>query len=97
MTQQLKLPSLSNVHKRLASPQRQTFREAIRREADHLARLLEVSASIDMDPSADSPEVERRDVVGTFVQAKEIGSECLKDESQMARTAGIRRCAPTIE
>lgn len=44
---------------------------AIRTEADYLAALQDVSALIDLDPEADSPEGERLDVLGTLVQAYE--------------------------
>jgi len=44
---------------------------AIRTEANYLAALREVSALIDLDPAADSPEGERLDVLGTLVQAYE--------------------------
>ncbi|RFO97351.1 transcriptional regulator [Rhodoferax lacus] len=44
---------------------------AIRTEADYLAALQEVSALIDLDPHAESPEGERLDVLGTLVQAYE--------------------------
>ena len=43
--------------------------KAIRTEQDYLAALREVSALIDFDPSLDTPEGERLDVVGTLVQA----------------------------
>ena len=45
--------------------------KAIRTEADYLSALHEVSALIDLDPSAESPEGERLDVLGTLVQAYE--------------------------
>ena len=45
--------------------------KAIRTEADYLAALREVSALIDLDPAADTPEGERLDVMGTLVQAYE--------------------------
>ena len=45
--------------------------KAIRTEADYLTALQEVSVLIDLDPSADSPEGERLDVLGTLVQAYE--------------------------
>jgi HTH-type transcriptional regulator/antitoxin HigA len=45
--------------------------KAIRTEADYLAALREVSVLIDLDPSADDPEGERLDVLGTLVQAYE--------------------------
>ncbi len=45
--------------------------KAIRNEADYLAALQVVSALIDLDPQADSPEGERLDVLGTLVQAYE--------------------------
>ncbi|MEI8169262.1 MAG: transcriptional regulator [Rhodoferax sp.] len=45
--------------------------KAIRTEADYLAALQEVSTLIDLDPSADAPEGERLDVLGTLVQAYE--------------------------
>jgi len=45
--------------------------EVIRTEANYLAALREVSALIDLDPAADSPEGERLDVLGTLVQAYE--------------------------
>jgi HTH-type transcriptional regulator/antitoxin HigA len=45
--------------------------KAIRNEADYLSALQEVSALIDLDPSADSPDGERLDVLGTLVQAYE--------------------------
>ena len=45
--------------------------KAIRTEADYLIALQEVSALIDLDPAADSPEGERLDVLGTLVQAYE--------------------------
>ncbi len=44
---------------------------AIRTEEDYLAALSEVSALIDLDPSTDSPEGERLEVLGTLVQAYE--------------------------
>ena len=43
----------------------------IRTEQDYLAALREVSALIDLDPSLDTPEGERLDVMGTLVQAYE--------------------------
>ena len=43
----------------------------IRTEQDYLAALREVSALIDLDPSLDTPEGERLDVLGTLVQAYE--------------------------
>lgn len=45
--------------------------KAIRTEADYLAALRVVSALVDLDPEADSPEGERLDVFGTLVQAYE--------------------------
>jgi HTH-type transcriptional regulator/antitoxin HigA len=45
--------------------------KAIRTEHDYLAALREVSALIDSDPSPDTPEGERLDVLGTLVQAYE--------------------------
>jgi HTH-type transcriptional regulator/antitoxin HigA len=45
--------------------------KVIRTENDYLAALHEVSALIDLDPSVDSPEGERLDVLGTLVQAYE--------------------------
>ena len=45
--------------------------KAIRTEADYLTALQEVSALIDIDPAADSPDGERLDVLGTLVQAYE--------------------------
>jgi HTH-type transcriptional regulator/antitoxin HigA len=45
--------------------------KAIRTETDYLVALQDVSALIDLDPSADSPEGERLDVLGTLVQAYE--------------------------
>jgi HTH-type transcriptional regulator / antitoxin HigA len=45
--------------------------KAIRSEPDYLAALREVSALIDLDPAADSPDGERLDVLGTLVQAYE--------------------------
>jgi HTH-type transcriptional regulator/antitoxin HigA len=45
--------------------------KVIRRREDYLAALREVSALIDLDPFADSPEGERLDVLGTLVQAFE--------------------------
>jgi HTH-type transcriptional regulator/antitoxin HigA len=46
--------------------------KAIRTEADYLTAVHEVSALIDLDPSADSPEGERLEVLGTLVQAYEV-------------------------
>ena len=43
----------------------------IRTEQDYLAAFREVSALIDLDPSLDTPEGERLDVLGTLVQAYE--------------------------
>ena len=40
-------------------------------EADYLAALDQVSALIDVDPSPDTPDGERLDVLGTLVQAYE--------------------------
>jgi HTH-type transcriptional regulator/antitoxin HigA len=45
--------------------------KALRTEADYLSALREVSALIDLDPTADSAEGERLDVLGTLVQAYE--------------------------
>ncbi len=45
--------------------------KAIRTEQDYLAALREVSALIDSDPSPDTPDGERLDVLGTLVQAYE--------------------------
>jgi len=45
--------------------------KAIRSEPDYLAALREVSALIDLDPAADSPDGDRLDVLGTLVQAYE--------------------------
>ena len=45
--------------------------KAIRTEQDYLAALREVSALIDFDPSLDTPEGERLDVLGTLVKAYE--------------------------
>ena len=45
--------------------------KAIRTEQDYLAALREVSALIDFDPSLDTPEGERLDVLGTLVQSYE--------------------------
>ena len=45
--------------------------KAIRTEADYLAALQVLSALIDIDPAADSPDGERLDVLGTLVQAYE--------------------------
>ena len=45
--------------------------KAIRTEADYLAALEQVSVLIDLDPSPDSPEGDRLDVLGTLVQAYE--------------------------
>lgn len=44
---------------------------AIRTESDYLAALQDVSALIDLDPVADSPEGERLEVLGTLIQAYE--------------------------
>lgn len=44
---------------------------AIRTEDDYLAALAQVSALIDLDPSLDTPDGERLDVLGTLVQAYE--------------------------
>jgi len=46
--------------------------KAIRSEPDYHAALREVSALIDLDPAADSPDGERLDVLGTLVQAYEV-------------------------
>ena len=46
--------------------------KAIRTEQDYLAALREVSALIDIDPSPDTPEGERLDVLGTLLQAFEV-------------------------
>ena len=43
----------------------------IRTESDYLAALHTVSALIDLDPAADTPEGELLDVLGTLVQAYE--------------------------
>lgn len=43
----------------------------IRSEADYKAMLAEVSALIDLDPDADSPEGERLEVLGLLVEAYE--------------------------
>ncbi|KGH30831.1 hypothetical protein P353_08195 [Comamonas testosteroni] len=43
----------------------------IRCEADYKAMLAEVSALIDLDPDADSPEGERLEVLGLLVEAYE--------------------------
>ena len=43
----------------------------IRTESDYLAALRTVSALIDLDPAADTPEGELLDVLGTLVQAYE--------------------------
>lgn len=45
--------------------------KAIRTEADYLAALRVVSALVDLDPEADSPEGEQLDVLATLVQAYE--------------------------
>lgn len=45
--------------------------KAIRTEADYLAALSEISALIDIDPTPESIEGERLDVLGTLVQAYE--------------------------
>lgn len=45
--------------------------KAIRTEADYLAALQELSLLIDLDPSANQPEGERLEVLGTLVQAYE--------------------------
>lgn len=45
--------------------------KAIRTEADYLSALRDVSALIDLDPSAESPEGEKLDVLGTLVQSYE--------------------------
>jgi HTH-type transcriptional regulator/antitoxin HigA len=45
--------------------------KAIRTKKDYLAALREVSALIDSDPSPETPEGERLDVLGTLVQAYE--------------------------
>jgi HTH-type transcriptional regulator/antitoxin HigA len=45
--------------------------KAIRTDVDYLAALQEVSALIDIDPAADSPDGDRLDVLGTLVQAYE--------------------------
>lgn len=45
--------------------------KAIRTEADYHSALREVSALIDLDPTLDSPEGERLEVLGTLVQAFE--------------------------
>ena len=45
--------------------------KAIRAETDYLAALREVSGLIDLDPTPDSPEGERLEVLGTLVQAYE--------------------------
>ena len=45
--------------------------KAIRTEKDYLAALRDLSALIDSDPSPDTPEGERLDVLGTLVQAYE--------------------------
>lgn len=45
--------------------------KAIRTEQDYLSTLRDLSALIDSDPSPDTPEGERLDVLGTLVQAYE--------------------------
>ena len=45
--------------------------KAVQTEADYLAALQEISALIDLDPTADSPDGQRLDVLGTLVQAYE--------------------------
>jgi HTH-type transcriptional regulator/antitoxin HigA len=45
--------------------------KAILTEEDYLATLSEVSALIDLDPSADSPDGERLNILGTLIQAYE--------------------------
>ena len=44
---------------------------AIRREADYLVALQAVAALIDLDPSMDSSEGQRLDVLGTLLQSYE--------------------------
>jgi HTH-type transcriptional regulator/antitoxin HigA len=44
---------------------------AIRTEEDYLGAVREVSALIDLDPTVDSPEGERLEVLGTLLQAYE--------------------------
>lgn len=44
---------------------------AIKTEADYLVALREISALIDIDPTPESVEGERLDVLGTLVQAYE--------------------------
>ncbi|KMN83509.1 HTH-type transcriptional regulator/antitoxin HigA [Chromobacterium alkanivorans] len=43
----------------------------IRSEADYQAALKEISALVEIDPAADSPEGERLDILATLVQAYE--------------------------
>ena len=50
---------------------------AIRTEDDYLSALREVSALIDLDPCADTPEGERLDVLGTLVQAYEAKNHAI--------------------
>ena len=45
--------------------------KAIRTEQDYRSALRDLSALIDSDPSPDTPEGERLDVLGTLVQAYE--------------------------
>ncbi len=43
----------------------------IRNEADYKASLLEISALMDLDPDAGSPDGDRLDILATLVQAYE--------------------------
>lgn len=45
--------------------------KAIRTEADYISSLREVSALIDLDPTPESLEGERLEVLGTLIQAYE--------------------------
>ena len=55
-----------------ARPARPSNPLRVRTEADYLAALREVSALIDLDPSADEPDGERREVLSSLVQAYEV-------------------------
>ena len=70
--------------------------QPIKTEADYAAVLREVSALVDIDPQADSPEGDRLDVLVTLVQAWEarhhpIGSAVLVPMDEWLRLKAAAR------
>jgi hypothetical protein len=64
----------------------------IRTEKDYRAALCVVSTLVDQDPSPDSPEGERLDVLSTLIEAYERKHQSLKDlKAQLLAKPKVRQ------